>query len=98
MQPAARLYPGAPDAAIALLKAKAACCSFPAPEAAAGRDEPALGQVLMVLLALAWRGPRLKALMEALATVEVSPNTGARKLLPQAPLMVKSSMGDQLNE
>src|SRR5262245_32346761 len=41
-------------------------------------------------------GPRFCPAMATFAKGEISPNTGARKEVPHAPRMVRSSNGDQL--
>src|SRR5215467_4282632 len=91
--PSVAARPGTPAAAIALPKLDAATCSLPAPDIGSGSGAPTEGHNDM-LFGVACRAPKFLPLMTALAMNDVSPKLGARKLLPHAPLMVKSSIGE----
>src|SRR6266850_4274793 len=71
--------------------------TFQAPDPTGGKAPPLTGQPVSIRAVVAPRAPRFWALIATLASGEISPNTGARKELPQAPRMVRSSIGAQLN-
>src|SRR6185436_16333625 len=69
--------------------------TFQPPDPTGGRFTPAVQPVTISPVARA-RLPRFAPFMMTLASGEISPNTGARNELPQAPLIVRSSNGAQL--
>src|SRR5262249_22015831 len=76
------------------LQAKPAFQSFSEPEPATGCTPS--GQLTVMLELLAKRGCSAQPFHAALTISEFSPKFGARKDVPQPPLMVRASIGDQL--
>src|SRR5262245_60427549 len=68
--------------------------TFQAPEPTGGKFAVVQPAWIVAVVCANW--PRFWPAMATLASGEISPNTGARNDVPQAPLMVRSSMGDQL--
>src|SRR6185503_19865133 len=69
--------------------------TFQAPDPTGGKLTPAVQPAVIGAVVCA-KLPRFWPAIATLASGEISPNTGARNDVPHAPLMVRSSTGDQL--